>query len=296
MKLVKFLLGTVMSLAVLSAHSQINIVNSLPAGGMSDKIHLAAQDALENAGYKTNLVRFDNCKGLETWIKNNPTKPAIFDYLLPNQLLYLTDPGHPAGCNIPLSRDSIVSIGYQSQTQICSLLPAAEAMELFRSGKGKVGVVAAPEIFESFIGKIVNELAPNTKVVRYKGNAALIQAMSSRDVEFVTQVGNASSAAAAGAQCFLTMGDRAKAAKLKSTSVDDIKSNSSVRNLGQMTVLVGYNIDMDKIRPIIVNLIKTMPDMKKQVEAGAELGGVAVGQTADQQWQEVSNYLNKYKK
>jgi len=298
MKIIKLLLGLAAALIITVTHAQtpINVVTMTPPGGLSEKINLMIQTSLEGAGYKTNLIRYDNCKGAENWLKDNPGKPAVFDYIFLNQAMHVYDPTHPGSCNLPLSADKVVSIITRTQFQTCSLLPKDEALELWKSGRGKLGITSTPDLHGIMADRIVGDLAPNTRVIRYKGNPALLQALTSREIDFVGQFSNAGSAIAAGAQCFFTLGDRTKAARLKSTSVDDVKPNSVVKNLGYLTGVIGLNVDINKIRPVIVNAIKTDPDVQKQVDAGADLSGVAVGQTPDQQWREIDTYINKFKK
>jgi predicted dehydrogenase len=76
MKALKLFLTGLLSAMAMTAMAQepINIIVSLPPGGLSERINLAFKDELEKNGYKTNLVRFDNCKGLENWVKAN-TEP-----------------------------------------------------------------------------------------------------------------------------------------------------------------------------------------------------------------------------
>jgi hypothetical protein len=298
MKIIKLLSGlaTVLIVTVSQAQTPINVIVTTPPGGLAEKMNLMAQNALEGAGYKTNLIRYDNCKGAENWLKNNPGKPAVFDYLFVNQAMYVYDPDHPGGCNLPLIANNIISTVFRSQFQTCSILPREEALRLWKSGQGKLGITATPDLNGVMADRIVGDVTPNTRVIRYKGNPALLQAMTSREIDFVGVFSNAGSAVAAGAQCFFTLGDRTKASKFNLTSVDDVKPNSVVKNLGYMSGIVGFNVDTAKLRPVIINAIKTDPELQKQVEAGLDFSGVVVGQTMDQQWQEIDAYIKKFKK
>jgi len=298
MKIIKLLSGLAAALIVTVAHAQapINVIITTPPGGLSEKINLMIQTALEGAGYKTNLIRYDNCKGAEIWLKNNPDKPAVFEYLFANQAMYVHNPDHLGVCNLQLSANSTISTIYRSQFQACSLLPREEALGLWKSGRGKLGITATPDLNGVMAERIVADVASNTRVIRYKGNPALLQALTSREIDFVGQFSNVSAALAAGAQCFFTTGDRAKAAQLKSTSVDDVRPNSAVKNLGYMAGIVGFNVDIAKLRPVIVDAIKTNLDLKKHVESGVDFSGVVAGQTPDQQWREIDAYINKFKK
>ena len=298
MKLYRLVSGTVLSLlscAVL-ASEPVNIVTSFPPGGFSEKVSQMLESSLQAAGYKTNMVRFDNCKSAENWVKQNSKKPAVFDWPLVNQALSISEPNNPTACSVPLSQESVVTISFRTQFQLCAMTSVENAMARFRAGTGRMGVTATPGIHKAMAEQIVSDLSPDTKIVMYKGNAALVQALTSREIEFAGQFSNASSATAAGAKCFLTLGDRAKAAKLGSTSVDDIKKNSSVAGVGYLGTIIGYNIDTNKVRPVIVKAIKENEDFKKHFAAGADPAGLVIGQTPEQQWREVEAYLNGFKK
>jgi hypothetical protein len=298
MQLYRFIVGTVASLfaCVAMASEPINIVTNVPPGGLSEKISLMLQNSLEAAGFKTNLVRFDNCKSLENWVKQNPKKPAIFDWPLVNQALSITEPNNPAACNIPLSRDTLVTVSFQTQFQLCSMATPGNAMARWRAGTGRMGITGTPAIHKTMAEQIVADLSPDTKIVVYKSNPALIQAVASGEVAFAGQFSNAGAITSAGAKCFFTLGDREKAKKIGSTSVDDIKPNSSVAGMGYLSTVVGYNLDMDKVRPVVVAAIKNNEDLKKHFSAGADPKGLVIGQTPDQQWKDVENYLNRFRK
>lgn len=291
--------GLIFSIFAVTAQAQlepINVIVSLPPGGLVDKINLAMKNGLEKAGYKTNLVRFDNCKGLEHWLSANPNKPAVFEYLLGNTALGFTDPQNPNACNVPLTKDSVLAINYQSQFQACSLRPASEAIELFKTGKGKLGITVSPAINIPVAEKIVADVNKNIEVIKYKGNPALIQAMISREVDFVGQFSNAASVVAAGGNCFFTTASSSKAAKYSQISVDDFRKNSPVAGIGYMSVTLGLNVDPAKIRPIVVDVIKHHPDFNNVFATGADTKGVASGETPEKQFQTVEEYLSYFRK
>lgn len=285
-----------MSLAGIAVAQEITIIHSLPSGGLHERTNNAVQAGLESAGIKTNVVRFDNCKGLENWVKNNPGRPAVFDYLLVNQALNQLDPSHPGGCNIPLSVQSVLAITFETQFQACSFAAAGNARDLWLSGRGKLGVTASPDLNGIMAERIVKDINPNIKVIRYKGNAALIQALTSREVDFVGQFSNASSIVAAGGQCFFTTAGAEKAARFQQISIDNVKKNSPVAGIGYMGVIVGYNVDVNQLRPIIANTIKTNKDLGTVFANGGDQRGIVIGQTPEQQYREVMSWLSRFTK
>jgi hypothetical protein len=296
---VKNLIGALMLTAAASvamAQETVNIIHSLPPGGLHERTNNAVQAGLELAGIKTSLVRFTNCKGLEKWVKDNPTKPVVFDYLLVNQALGQVQPEHPGACNLPLDSKSVIAITFQTQFQACSLAAAGNARDLWLSGRGKLGVTASPDLNGIMAERIIADVNPNTKIVRYKGNAALIQALTSREIDFAGQFSNASGVISAGGQCFFTTADIAKAEKFGQISIDSVKKNSTASGFGYMGVIVGYNVDVEKLRPVVANTIRTNKDLGTVFANGGEQRGIVAGKTAEEQYQEVQSWLSRFRK
>jgi hypothetical protein len=291
-----FLTGLLMAVGTAVAQEPINVIVSLPPGGLTDKINLAFKDELEKNGYKTNLVRFDNCKGLENWVKANPNKPAVFEWILGNQALSMIDPGHPGACTVSLTEKTVLTINYQSQFQACSMKPVRDATEQWKNGKGKLGITAAPDINGAIAEQIVADVNKNIQVVKYKGNPALMQALISKEVDFVGQFSNAASVVQAGGTCFFTTAGIGKAARNSQISIDDFRKNSPVAGAGYMSVAVGLNIDTDKIRPIITNVIDKNPAFVQHFATGADKRGVPAGTTPAQQFKLVEDYFKFFKK
>jgi hypothetical protein len=291
-------MSTAMSTAVAQAVPQepINIILSLPPGGLNERINVAVKEELEKNGYKTNLVRFDNCKGLENWVKANPNRPAVFEWVLGTSALAMIDPGHPGGCNVPLTEKTVLTINHQTQFQACSMKPVREAIQQWNNGTGKLGITAAPYINNTIAEQIAANVNKNIQVVNYKGNPALVQAMISKEIDFVGQFANASSVTQAGATCFFTTAGIGKAARNNQISIDDLRKNSPVAGFGYMSVSVGLNVDADKIRPIITNVIDKSPLFVQHFATGADKRGIPAGTTAAQQFELVEGYFKYFKK
>jgi hypothetical protein len=299
MKKLKFLIGTIFTALAVNfswAQEPINIIVNLPAGGLTDRINLAIKDELEKNGYKTNVVRFDNCKGQENWLKANPGKPAVFEYLLGNTALGMIEPGNPGACSVPLTEKTVLTINHQTQFQACSLQSAGNATDLWASGKGKLGITAAPDINSVMADQIVNDVNKNIQIVRYKGNPALLQALVSREVDFVGQFGPTFPVVQAGGTCFFTTADRIKAAKNNQISIEQYRKNSSMVGIGYMSVTVGLNVDTDKLRPIVTNVVKNSSLFTQHFATGADMKGVPAGATPAQQFKQVEDYLKYFKK
>jgi len=298
MKAIKLFLAGLLSAIAMTAMAQepINVVTNLPPGGLSERINLAFKDELEKNGYKVNLVRFDNCKGLENWVKANPNKPAVFEWILGFQALAMIDPTHPGACIVPLTEKTVLSINHQTQFQACSMKPVRDAMNQWRSGTGKLGITAAPDINGPIAEQIVADVNKNIQVIKYKGNPALVQALISKEVDFVGQFSNAAPVIQAGGTCFFTTAGIGKAARNNQISIDDFRKNSPVAGAGYMSVAVGLNIDPDKIRPIIVDAVNKNPAFVQHFATGADKRGVPTGATPAQQFKLVEDYFKSFKK
>jgi hypothetical protein len=298
MKALKLFLAGLLSVIAMTVMAQepINVVTNLPPGGLSERTNLAFKDELEKNGYKVNLVRFDNCKGLENWVKANPNKPAVFEWILGFQALAIIDPGHPSACMVPLTEKTVLTINYQSQFQACSMKPVRDAMDQWKNRTGKLGITASPDINGTIADQIVADVNKNIQVVKYKGNPALMQAMISKEVDFVGQFSNAATVIQAGGTCFFTTAGIGKAARNNQISIDDFRKNSPVAGSGYMGVAVGLNVDTDKIRPIIANVINTNLVFVQHFAGGADKRGVPAGTTPAQQFKLVEDYFKSFKK
>jgi hypothetical protein len=133
-------------------------------------------------------------------------------------------------------------------------------------------------------------------VVKYKGNPALMQALISKEVDFVGQFSNAAPVVQAGGTCFFTTAGIGKAARNNQISIDDFRKNSAVAGAGYMSVAVGLNVDTDKIRPIITNAIDKNSVFVQHFATGADKRGVPAGATPAQQFKLVEDYFKYFKK
>jgi hypothetical protein len=164
------------------------------------------------------------------------------------------------------------------------------------SGRGKLGITAAPDINGSIAEQIVADVNKNIQVVKYKGNPALMQALISREVDFVGQFSNAAAVVQAGGTCFFTTAGISKAARNSQISIDDFRKNSPVAGAGYMSVTVGLNVDPDKLRPIIANGIDKNPVFVQHFAGGADKRGIPAGATPAQQFKQVEDYFKYFKK
>jgi tripartite-type tricarboxylate transporter receptor subunit TctC len=285
----------VLSLAstVAMAQKEINVLQAFPPGGMTEKINLAVKRDLEKAGYKVNFIRFDNCKGVESWVSSNPKEPMVFEYFLAGQVLKLIDPTNPSGCDIKLTKDSVLTTVYSSSMQMCSFLPKDQAVALLRSGEAKIGVQGQGSSHPVVVRaeNMVKEINPKAKIISYRSNPALVQGLVSKEIDMTAQASAATIAISAGATCFLTSGPKEKAAQHNQVSITEFGSNLKSAGPWGMSVIVGLNVDTKQVRDIVVGTVKTDPELAKHFASGADKAGIPAGRTPEQQLVEVEQFL-----
>jgi len=304
MSIKKFLAGLAAFVTVTAAMAQpawlgatIHVLQSTPPGGATEQANLALQSQLEAAGYRTESVRLGTCKATEEWLRNNPTKSAVFEYLLGNNALHLVDPTHPAACNIALDQRSVLTTNYKSQAVLCSMNTPEQSLARLRQPDAKWGAVENPAITKTIVEGMINDVSNSHRLVRYKGTPALLQALTGREIDFAALVGGGNVAVAAGATCFLVAADTDKAKKMGRTSILEVNPQAkSAGNSGHVSVFVGKNVDVSRIRPVAIKTVNEADAIQSFFRNGSDKVGMPAGQTEDQQWQIVDSYLKSFKK
>jgi hypothetical protein len=170
------------------------------------------------------------------------------------------------------------------------MLPADQALVHFRKGNHKIGATFSPTTNRILINGLVKTLDLKSSLIEYQGNPKLLQALISKDIDFVL-VANVAPAISAGATCFFTTGTRDFAKKFGRTSIDEISTNNPWRGNSQMNVALGWNVDTQKIRSYMIESMKTNANMQKQLSVGHTMPGLISGTSEDEQWKIISDYI-----
>lgn len=286
-------IATVLSLFafVQMAHAEaLNLLVPFPPGGLTDQTIRALDETFKSKGIETNYLVLNSCKNTGTWLKKNPGKPALTVFSVQEQINATLNPGTDNACDIVATKQNTLALTLTAPMNICSMLPPDQALAHFRRGKHKIGATFSPATNGILVNGLIDSLGLDSKLIEYQGNPKLVQALISKDVDFAL-FGNVQPAISAGATCFLTTASTDFAKKFNRTSIDEISFNNPWRGNSQMNVALGWNIDNKQIRALVIETMKTNPNMQKQLSVGYTMPGMVSGTTEDAQWKIISDYL-----
>jgi hypothetical protein len=295
MKKLLFLFALLASSVYAQTPGQITILLNSTPGGIYDVQSRALEKTLRTQGYDIDYVITGSCKGGEIWLKDNPTKPAIFLANTEDEIYRLNYPTSDGACNLGYTKEKMIAVALVSRQNVCSMLPADKAMEKFRKGKHILGTVFPPLNNYNLASDLVDALKLNSKVLKYQGNPILVQALISGDIDFAF-FQNVMPAISAGATCFLTLGDKTYAQQMNRTSISAVDPKTKYIDYKAIQAYMGQNVDVSLMRKFAVETLKTDANIQKELEAGHRLGGVATGTSVDQQWKFALDQISKYTK
>lgn len=291
-KLFAILLSS-LTLSTVSASETINVLSWGRPGGNTEGVNRAIAKEIEKAGYKINFEFVEGCRGIQKWIEKNPGKPAVFDLAVHQDLTRIKYPSSGQACDVGLKKEDVLSISAKNSLNFCSMQKdEIVAWRTFSSGNEvKIGYNRLDAVFGDMVEGTAKAVNAKSKFVEIKGSPALTQALISGDVDMVI-TGNPANVIKAGATCFL----QTDLTKRKTTrfKYNEVLSNSPWQNAGHMNVWVGKNLPGD-FRQFAIDAANNSEHVARSVKLGAERSGVAVGQSVEQQWTEINNYLKMFK-
>lgn len=274
---------------MVSAKETINLLLLSAPGGIYDTQLRALEKSLKSAGYDTNYVLANSCKGAAAWIKSNPRASVIFQTSAEEEINRIKNPTADNACDIGFDKKSLIATGLITHMNVCTMLPHDQAKQKFLKGKHVIGTTFIPPTNGYLVEGLIDTLRLDSRLIRYQGNVKLVQALVSKDIDFAV-FGNISSAVSAGATCFITTAPSDRAKQLDRTSLAEIDAKNPWIDNKQVYVYMGRNVDFDRMRSIAIDTLKTDESIQKQLAIGYQLGGVAIGENLDQQW----TYINKH--
>ena len=272
------------------AAEPINLLVPYPPGGLVDQTLRAFDDTFKSKGVETNYLILNSCKNVENWLAKNPEKPAVMVFPAQEQINTALNPTADNACQITATKQNTIMITTSIPMNVCSMLPADQALAHFRRGTHKIGATFSPATNGILVNGLIKTLGLNSALVEYQGNPKLVQALISKDVEFAI-FGNIKPAISAGATCFLTTGTKDFAKQFNRTSIDEISVNNPWRGNGQMNIALGWNVDTQMVRSYVMEAMKTNPNMQKQLSVGYTMPGLISGASVDEQWKMIGNYF-----
>lgn len=293
MKLKTKFIATAMALLAFAQSAQAEALNLLvpfPPGGLTDQTLRALDETFKSKGIETNYLVLNSCKNTENWLKKNADKPAITVFSIQEQITAMLEPGSDKACGITATKQNTLALTLTAPMNICSMLPADQALAHFRRGTHKIGATFAPATNGILVRGLIESLGLKSSLIEYQGNPKLVQALISKDIDFAL-FGNVQPAISAGATCFLTTAPKDFAKKFNRTSIDEISFGNPWRGNSQMNIAMGWNVDNKVIRAHVIETMKTNANMQKQLAVGYTMPGMVSGTSEAEQWEIVSDYL-----
>jgi hypothetical protein len=290
----KLLVAVAMAAAcsIAPAQSISVLVPSAPGGGF-DNMSRALVASLNENGVSATLEQTGTCKGAMNWIKNNPEKPVLFPMMVEEEVYRKKNPSADDACNVGLTQNRVIATTMMATFNVCSMKPqtaSTQTVKEFLSGKHKLGVTYFAATNAMVADSLLKSLGIESKVVRLQGNAKLVQALVSGDVDFVLNT-SSGPVVQAGGHCFLTTADKSTAEKLNMISLQTLSPNNSWIGAGQLYIVMGDNINKNKITPLVKQAVKENENFKRLF-----IGGVnsLVDLSGNQQMQEIEKHIQRF--
>lgn len=231
---------------------EINVLRSTPPGGSEGLYADSVVEILNKNQLQANLVGFNNCKEAANWIEKNPRKPWIMMTHSDPLLLNLADPHDPASCNVPLTKDTLITVVGKTNYSICSRKDSGLGLEqLLSMPNPRIGIFNT-KILRTTLTRQLNEIGvKNARVVAFSSGKDNFRAFAAGDTDFIV-IGAQNIIDQVGAQCFLTTALPGNAPQGR-VSMSTLNPKVSYANSGITTVAVGNHIDRATIRELFVD-------------------------------------------
>ncbi len=226
-------------------------------------------------------------------MKNNPNKPAIFESTIFFEINRFIDPTSPQACDLGISPKSLLAIAMSTNFYFCdrnASTPAAARAATMQQGSPKIAYVTGPgESRMRLSEEIIKSINPQAKIIKVRGATDLSQGLLSGDFDYVMTVGAVLDKS--GASCFL----QTEAGNLQNgaVSLKSIVPNTRWPDAGQLSVIIGHNVDIQKARNVIIETINNDSYYQRQFEFGNAKVGMAAGSTEQDQWRIVQSQIER---
>lgn len=276
------------------ASSTVTVLLYSKPGGLLDAHNRALIDGLQKNGYKTDYKIVTGCKGVESWIKKNPDQPMVFNTMVAEEINRRLDPTADNACDLQITKDKLITLTYGGPYNFCTMEKdnAAALKHLTTARHIRIGVASIPNTNEIVANGLVKDLGVDAKVIPIVGVPKVVQALISGDIQYTAST-NTQPFLAAGANCFLTVGDRDFAKRMNRISIDDVKPNSTWRGVSADFWYYGINVDSDAVRKIAIDVANNHPGLIKYLDSGFVKVGGAAGMDRAEEWQLFNRAVEK---
>lgn len=291
------LLATLAGLAITSATwaDTVYLVHSAAPGGSKQAQIQALKEQMESQGRAVEVVNTNSCRTAENWLKANPGKSAITVHSLEDVAYNRINPGTEQSCDIPFTRESLIAVASTAYMNVCGMDDPTASLNKLRQGGSRIGVTFFPFGINEYLaeGLVRNLSIPYTKIVKYRNGSAVLQALISRDIEFV-MMSSAHLVAKSGGRCFLSTAPKNRIKDPEVVSLESLDPKNLWIGKSHTFTYVGFNVPKNDMRKIVIDTINRHPTFVLQFDNNASKVGVAAGDSELQQWQWVENMLRGY--
>lgn len=253
MKILKYISAFLLTLGTsitMAAQPEVTVLRLSAPGAMNGAWTDAMVQTLNENGYSTKVVGFSGCKEGAKWLADNPKEPVVTMNFSDPFLLNMAQPNHPAACNFPVNKDTLVAVPGKYFHFICGHADKGDVQGLLQSNGAKIGSWNSPVQMQITKDQMTDIGVKNFKVIGYAAGKDMMQAFVSGDIDYVILSTENFAASLPNASCFATSAEPRFAAQMHRTSYVDINKNVRHVNSGLWPIIVSYNTDIDKMRGI----------------------------------------------
>jgi hypothetical protein len=296
----KLLMSAILSFTAVSVSAaDITTVAVGPPGGGMDLFALPMAGYLKDRGWNVTQRRFPDCRSAQEWLRRNSDQPVMLSLYLDDAVLTNIDADHPRACpGINLDQDSVVTVISKVYHSICSMGELGY-QELKSMPNPKIASFNHPVQY-LIVQDIMKDLGVNARIVNLRTAGELFGSLKSGDVDFMV-VSYDWQIKQMGGTCFLTQAPIEVAATMSDfktdkprVSIEEVVASPTRIGTGLTPIYISYNVDIDALRKDVVEILKTAEEYQKMYET-AKPAGLVAGQTPQDQWQEITDYINTLK-
>lgn len=291
----KILFSLLILMAMPAWANKVYILHWGTPGGQTERANNAVAVALDRQGMTAVHERLNGCRGIEIWLRNNPTLPAIFESNLFFEANRFIDSKSPQACDHGLAPDKILAIAMSTNFYFCSRDSSTNLQARISALRQGTPIVAYVSGFGDarvrISDDIIRSVNPRARVVKVKGLADLNQGLLSGDFNYVLATG--AGIEKSGATCFIQTGHASSGPNMMSLA--SVVPGNKWHDASVLSIFMGHNVDQNRFRKTVIDAIANDPHYQQQFKFGNSKVGVAAGQSPEQQWQLIQHYLQRLK-
>ena len=298
LKFKHFISATLTSISMAAFSQDLTVVRIGAPGANADLFTAVMANHLRDMGWDTKVIGFPDCKGAEDWIQKNPNVPVMYTIWSDDFVLPVLSPEHPRNCpGLAVDEHSLVTIISEGNHMLCSI-NNKPARDVLKHNNAKIGIWNHP-VQMSVAQDLIDDLKmPNARLVGFARGADLMQALVASDIDYMI-ISSENLARRIDANCVITTAPIEKTndqytikdPSVKLVSVEELVNSPTRIDTGLWPLYVAYNVDMDRLRLDVSQVLKTANEYVSTWSTTQPIGGVAGGDSPEEQWLKLKKFL-----